>query len=168
MTAKTDHKPRAGLYFLGLVLLAYLVAGLLEAQRTLAALTLVASMLTALVPALLLVFIFIFVSNLLIRPDWVRRQLGQDSGFRGWLVAVISGLLSVGPVYPWYALLGELREKGMRTALIAVFLYSRGVKLPLMPMLTHYFGLSFTLLLAAYLTLFSLASGLIMQRIIGK
>ena len=85
---------------------------------------------------------------------------------KGWVVAVIGGVLSVGPVYPWYALLKELRTKGMRTALIAVFLYNRGIKLPLLPLMIHYFGMAFTLILAAYLTLFSLLSGVIMEKII--
>ncbi|MCP4994325.1 MAG: hypothetical protein GY934_11155 [Gammaproteobacteria bacterium] len=53
----------------------------------------------------------------------------------------------------------------MRTALIAVFLYNRGIKLPLLPLMVHYFGMAFTLVLATYLTLFSLLNGLIMERI---
>ena len=54
----------------------------------------------------------------------------------------------------------------MRTALIAVFLYNRGIKLPLLPLMIHYFGMAFTLVLAVYLTLFSLLSGLVMEKIV--
>ncbi len=54
----------------------------------------------------------------------------------------------------------------MRPALIAVFLYSRGVKLPLSPLLVHYFGLTYTLLLASYMMVFSLLGGIIMEKIL--
>jgi hypothetical protein len=37
-------------------------------------------------------------------------------------------------------LLHEVHEKGMQSSLVAVFLYSRAVKLPLLPLMLHYFG----------------------------
>lgn len=121
--------------------------------------------LSRIAPVLALVFLLIFLSNLLIRPAWVRRHVGQHSGVKGWAVALVGGMLSVGPVYPWYALLGELKNKGMRPALVAVFLYSRAIKLPLLPLMIHYFGLTYTLLLIAYLLLFSLLNGMAMERL---
>ena len=83
----------------------------------------------------------------------------------GWLTAIVGGVLSTGPVYPWYALLQDLREKGMKTSLAAVFLYSRAVKLPLLPLLVHYFGITYTMVLIGYLIMFSVISGLVMERI---
>jgi uncharacterized membrane protein YraQ (UPF0718 family) len=77
-------------------------------------------------------------------------------------------MLSVGPVYPWYALLGDLREKGMRSGLSAVFLYSRAIKLPLLPVMIHYFGLAYTLVLVAYLLLFSLLNGMAIEKLLTR
>ncbi len=165
MGKKTAKKSRGGLLFLVVVALLYAIAFLLDARLAHAALELAGSLLYQLVPILMIVFVLIFISNLLVRPDWVRAHVGKESGVRGWVIAVVGGVLSVGPVYPWYALLRELRDHGMRTALIAVFLYNRGIKLPLLPLMVHYFGMAFTLVLATYLTLFSLLNGLIMERI---
>jgi uncharacterized membrane protein YraQ (UPF0718 family) len=157
-------KGRGSLLFLLIVIILYGITTLFDDQLALDAFELAGKLLYRLLPVLFLVFALIFLSNLLIRPDWVRLNVGKESGLKGWVVAVISGVLSVGPVYPWYALLKDLKAKGMRTALIAVFLYNRGIKLPLLPLMIHYFGLAFTLILAIYLTLFSLLSGLIMEK----
>ena len=114
-------------------------------------------------PVLLIVFILIFIINLFLDPVWVEKNLGSDSGITGWLTAIVGGVLSAGPVYPWYALLKDLREKGMKQSLVAVFLYSRAVKLPLLPLLIHYFGITYTMILVSYLLVFSIISGFIVK-----
>jgi uncharacterized membrane protein YraQ (UPF0718 family) len=117
-------------------------------------------------PILLMVFALMFILNLLVSPGWVKTHLGNDSGTKGWFIASVGGILSVGSIYPWYALLKDFKDKGMRPALISVFLYNRGIKLPLLPLLVHYFGLTYTLLLAAYMTLFSLLGGIVMEKLL--
>ena len=158
----------SGLVFLAIVLVLYVFTFLIDSQGTIDALTLALRLLYQIFPILLIVFVLIFLSNLLINPTWVRSQLGSESGLRGWIIAVITGILSVGPVYAWYALLKDLRTKGMRTALISVFLYNRGIKLPLLPLMIHYFGVAYTLILAAYLILFSLLSGIVIEKLVGN
>lgn len=116
-------------------------------------------------PVLVIVFCLLLAANLLLEPKWVKRNLGTESGMKGWLVAALGGVLAAGPVYVWYALLGELRGKGMRMPLAAVFLYSRAVKIPLLPILIHYFGVTYTCVLCAYLLLFSIVSGVLMLTI---
>ena len=157
---------RGGLLFLLIVICLYGVVFLVDSELALRALAFGMKLLDQLVPILLLVFVLIFISNLLVEPGWVRTHVGRESGWRGWAVALIGGILSVGPVYAWYALLRDFKAKGMRTALIAVFLYNRGIKLPLLPLMIHYFGVTYTLVLAIYMTLFSLLSGILMEKIV--
>ncbi|MEJ2329846.1 MAG: permease [Gammaproteobacteria bacterium] len=159
------EKGFAGLFFMLGVMALYVVVFFLNEQLGRDALDHAGNLLSRLAPVLALVFVLIFLTNLLIRPAWVRTHVGQHSGLKGWAVALVGGMLSVGPVYPWYALLGELKDKGMRPALVAVFLYSRAIKLPLLPLMIHYFGLAYTLLLIAYLLLFSLLNGMAMKRL---
>jgi len=116
-------------------------------------------------PVLVLVFLLIFVIDLFLNPKRIETYLGQKSGIKGWLVAIIGGILATGPIYAWYAVLSELKQKGMRASLVAVFLYSRAVKLPLLPLLVHYFGIHYTMVLVLYLVIFSLISGLVMERV---
>ena len=118
-------------------------------------------------PVLALVLVLIFAIDLLLNPKRVEKYLGRSSGILGWLAAIVVGILSTGPVYAWYAVLHDLRQKGMRTSLVAVVLYSRAVKLPLLPLLVYYFGLGYTMVLAFYLIGFSIIGGLLMERIGG-
>jgi hypothetical protein len=74
----------------------------------------------------------------------------------------------MGPVYAWYAVMAELQQKGMRTALIATFLYSRAIKLPLLPLMIYYFGLSYTLVLCSYLLVFSVINGILVERLLPQ
>lgn len=137
---------RGGVIFLLVVACLYALIFLFDTERAQNALAFSTGLLYRILPVLLLVFVLTFVSNLLVKPDWIRTNVGRGSGLRGWVVAVIGGILSVGPVYAWYALLKELKTKGIRTALIAVFLYNRGIKLPLVPLMIHYFGVTYTII----------------------
>jgi len=166
MQEKSDRMIHGGLIFLFVVTCLYILAFLVDAELALNALTFSTRLFYRLLPVLLLIFALIFVSNLLVKPDWVRANVGKDSGLRGWAVAVIGGILSVGPIYVWYALLRDMKAKGMRTARIAVLLYDRGIKLPLLPLMIHYFGETYTLVLATYMTLFSLLSGILIEKMV--
>ncbi len=157
-----------GVIFLFIVMSLYTLAYLFDAELTLNALVFATELLFRLSPVLLLVFALMFASNLLVKPDWVRANMGKDSGLRGWTIAMLGGILSAGPIYAWYALLRDLKSKGMRTALIAVFLYNRGIKLPLLPLMIHYFGVTYTLVLATYMTSFSLISGILVERMVDR
>lgn len=111
-------------------------------------------------PVLLFVFTLMFVVNLLLKPSWIRRHIGQGSGIKGFAVALLGGIISMGPVYIWYGMLRDFQKKGMRPALIAVFLYSRGIKIHLLPLMAFYFGITYTTVLTLYVVIFSVLSGL--------
>ncbi|MCK4743853.1 MAG: hypothetical protein KAT25_08540 [Sulfuriflexus sp.] len=162
---KNTKKGRCGWLFLAIVLLIYGVTALFDSELTLKAMTSFIHLLDKVLPVLLIVFILIFIVNLLLEPALVKKYLGSRSGIMGWLTAIVGGVLSTGPIYPWYALLKDLREKGMKTSLAAVFLYSRAIKLPLLPMLVHYFGITYTMVLVIYLIVFSIISGLVIEQI---
>ena len=168
MKEKSGKSTRGGVIFLLVVACLYALTFLIDTELALNALAFSTNLLYQLLPVLLLVFALMLISNLLVKPEWVRANVGKDSGLRGWVVAVVGGILSVGPIYVWYALLRDLKTMGMRTALIAVFLYNRGIKLPLLPLMIHYFGTTYTLVLATYMTLFSLLSGILVEKIVER
>lgn len=165
MPKKSWKTGRASLIFLLLVIMLYAGVFLFDDRLVLDAFRITKQLFHPLLPSLVFVFALMFITNLLIRPDWVRAHLGKESGLKGWGLAFFGGVLSVGPVYPWYALLKEMRAKGMRTELVAVFLYSRAIKLPLLPLMIHYFGVAFTITLVCYLMLFSIFNGLITAKV---
>lgn len=154
---------RSGLVFLAIVAAAYVIAALLDPPLAVEALGIFSSILVRIAPVLALVFVLLFATDLLVRPDHVIRYLGRESGAAGWLVAIAGGIVSSGPIYVWYPFLADLRARGMKTALAATFLYNRAVKVPLLPLMIYYFGIAFTVVLTAYMVLFSVAVGMITE-----
>ena len=124
--------------------------------------------LSKVVPVLVLVFGFLFMVNLFVKPEWVRKNIGTESGLRGWLYAIIGGVLISGPPYIIYPLLGEMRQQGARDGLIAAMLYNRNVKPQFMPAMVYYFGLKYTVVLSVYIILFSVLNGKLVECFAGR
>ncbi len=156
---KQQSKP-ANFIFPAIVIFLYGFAFLLAPERAISSLRFGLKMLPRLAPVLVLVFFLMFLSNLFIKPDWIRNHVGHNSGLKGFLIAIVIGIISMGPIYAWYEMLKNFHKKGMRSALIAAFLYSRSVKLPLLPLMVYYFGTVYTLVLSFYMILFSALNGL--------
>lgn len=124
-------------------------------------------LLPRILPVLVVVFGLLFLANVFLEREWLVGHLGRISGIGGWALTVACGILSAGPLYAWYPLLGELKEKGMCGALISTFLYSRALKLPLLPLMVHYFGIAYTVALSVCIVVFSVLSGLLVRTLAG-
>jgi uncharacterized membrane protein YraQ (UPF0718 family) len=168
MEKKGKSKGTNGWIFLVVVMALYGVAALFAPDQTLKALLFFTHVLTQVIPVLISVFVLIFLFDLFLNPKNVEKYIGRRSGFKGWLVTMVVGILSSGPIYAWFPVLGELRKKGMKTSLVAVFLYNRAVKFPLLPLMVHYFGVRYTVTLSLYLIVFSIVNGLIVEKIVDK
>jgi len=119
-------------------------------------------------PDLLLVFVFLFLANLFLSPEKINHLVGKKSGITGWLIAILGGILSMGPIYMWYPLLAEFKAKGTRNALIAAFLYNRSIKLPLAPMMIYFFGWAYFIILSIYMIIFSIINGWLVEKFTGN
>jgi uncharacterized membrane protein YraQ (UPF0718 family) len=168
MAEKVKHRGIGGWVFLSLVLIAYAGLSLVKPSEATQSLSFFMQVMQQVIPVLGLVFVLLFIANLFLEHKWIKCYLGQQAGIKGWLVAVLGGVVSIGPVYAWYAILSEMQAKGMRTALIATFLYSRAVKLPLLPLMIHYFGFGYTLILCLYLMLFAVINGMLVEKLLPK
>jgi uncharacterized membrane protein YraQ (UPF0718 family) len=165
---KVGKKIGANWLFLIAVALLYAILAVWNLDVVLAALGVFLGLLKRILPVLGIVFALLFLSNLFLNPKIVARYLGKGANRRGWPVAIIAGIVSMGPIYLWYPLLGDLRAKGMREALIATFLYNRAVKIPLLPMMIYYFGLRLVVIVTVLMILFSVLNGLLVERFLSK
>jgi uncharacterized membrane protein YraQ (UPF0718 family) len=164
---KEARSPLGGWLFLGAVVLVWLSLAVIAPGYADHAIILFSGLLMKVLPALALVFVLLFLANLVTDQPWLERGLASRPGLRGWLIAVAAGVLASGSLYIWYALVGELKQKGLRPGLAAAFLYAFSIKLPLLPLLAHFFGLTYTVVLNAYLILFAVLGGLLVERLEG-
>ncbi len=164
MSSRDKTGKRGGWWFLLAVIIGYGVLFLFEPGWVKGAIGHFLHLLATLAPILAVVMALLWLINLLVDPKRIRKNLGHDSGLRGWVIAIVGGILSHGPVYAWYPLLIDLQRHGTRPALLATFLFARSIKLPWLPMLAYYFGAGYMLLFTLLLTLFSPLVGWLTER----
>jgi uncharacterized membrane protein YraQ (UPF0718 family) len=115
------------------------------------------------IPTILLIFLIMTLLNRLMRRRTLIKYLKKSSGIKKWSIAVLSGIFSFGPIYIWYPLLKNLRDKGAHYGLIVCFIYAKAIKPALFPLMISYFGLKYVLVLTFFMILASLFSGLIFE-----
>ena len=163
MSGKQRRSRWMGLQLLVLVLLLYAGLALAGSPGILSALHKALEILKTLLPILAVVVIISGGINYFLKPKALAKHLGEESGLRGWMIALGAGVLSHGPMYAWYPVIAELRRHGMRDGLVAAFFYARAIKVPLLPMMVAYFGLDFTVLLTLLTLLAAWGQGVIMD-----
>lgn len=151
------------MYFLVFIIVLYGILFLFDNERIYRALQISYDIFIQILPVLAMVILLMWISNYLLKPKTVSKHLGKESGIKGWILAVLFGIISHGSIYVWYPLLKNLREQGMRDGLIAVFLYNRAVKIPLLPLMIYYFGAVFAVALTFYTVLASVIEGKIIE-----
>jgi uncharacterized membrane protein YraQ (UPF0718 family) len=154
-----------GEYFLCVVALVYLGLAFWDSRIFFESLKESWKMALKIAPAMLFVLFFMILLNYLVRPQAIRKYLGKGAGIKGYLLAITGGVFSHGPIFVWYPFLKDMKNEGMSSGLIAVFLYSRAVKIPLLPLMVTYFGIGYTFLISFYVLLASFCAGIFMDKI---
>ncbi|MDH3360045.1 MAG: hypothetical protein OEL55_04165 [Desulfobulbaceae bacterium] len=152
--------------FLIIMLVVYAVIGFLNPELAMSALRGFREMLLRVVPILGVVFVFLLCINM-VGPERIKKRLGKDSGWKGWMFAAVAGIFIAGPPYMLYPMLGELRKQGVRDAFLGVILYNRNVKIPFVPVMIYYFGLQYTVILSSYILLFAFLNGKILEKLLS-
>jgi uncharacterized membrane protein YraQ (UPF0718 family) len=117
------------------------------------------------VPIFILVFILMTIANLFITPRVIVKYF-RKRGIEKWFFVIGAGILSTGPIYLWYPLLAELREKGISYGFLATFLYNRAIKVPLLPVALFYFGLKYVIVLTLMMIFFSVIQGMLINKLV--
>ncbi|MBN1190913.1 MAG: hypothetical protein JXA46_14250 [Dehalococcoidales bacterium] len=141
------------------VLLVYLVLFLVVPDKAALALKSSGNIIFSMLLSLGMVFLIMLLINIFLKPAQIIRFLGKNAGVKGILFSIAAGIISSGPIYAWYPLLKELKEKGAGNHILAIFLYNRAVKPFLLPVMIYYFGWLYVVLLTFLMILSSIASG---------
>nr|WP_320015263.1 hypothetical protein [uncultured Desulfobacter sp.] len=113
-----------------------------------------------------LVFCFMVALNLFLTPPQFEKVTQKGSGVKQALFAAIAGILSTGPIFAWYPILKDLRDRGAAPSLMAVFLVNRAVKPALLPMMISLFGWPFVLLFTLLTVSASFCVGFCINRLL--
>ncbi len=156
---KENKKISKSLIFMLSVFAIYFLLFLINKYLILEALINTAILFLKLLPVLLLVFIISLLTNYFIKNEKIKNYLRKEHSWKGWLYAIIAGILISGPPYILFPLWGDLQKAGMSNKLLAVVLYNRNVKIPFIPVMIYYFGLAYTVIISIYIVLFSILNG---------
>jgi len=161
-----SEKSYTGLYFLLIIIFLWFVILMINPNKVFEAWKVFIGILLKIIPVILLMFALMIFINYCIRQNTLIKYLGRDSGFQGWIISAIAGILSTGPIYLWYPLLNDMQKKGVRNGLIVTFIYNRAIKLPLLPLLIMYFGLVYASILTVVVIIASFIQGYLTEKII--
>jgi uncharacterized membrane protein YraQ (UPF0718 family) len=148
-----------GVKFLIFVIVGYILLLFLDNSHALSALQKSGEILKKIAPIFILIILLTALINYFLKPKQIMKHFGKESGAKGVFYALIGGVLSHGPMYAWYGMLEDMREHGLRDGLIAAFLYSRAIKLPLLPFMVDMFGWVFTVVITIYILFASIIQG---------
>ena len=146
----------------------YFVLALFSPEHAMQAVTASSRVLIQIAPALGIAFVVMVIINMLVKPSHIARFLGNETKIKGTLLSSAAGIISMGPIYVWYPLLKEFRDKNTSDFHLANFLGCRAVKIPLMPIMAAYFGWVFTLILSILMIFGALLTGLLVSNLKGR
>ena len=149
--------------FLVSVVLIYLILLLIDKSLFLISTKFFYKIFLKLIPIFLIIFALMALANL-ISPKFMIKHL-KRKGIRKWLFVILGGILSAGPIYMWYPLLADLKDKGLNYGLIACFLYNRAIKIPLLPITIFYFGLKYVVVLIIVMVFVSIIQGMLLNKL---
>ncbi len=151
-------------YFLGILILIYLFVSIFNQDIYLKSLSYFTQIVYKVIPIFIMIFILMTLSNYFITSEFVIKHL-KDKGFKKWFFVIFGGILSSGPIYMWYPLLADLKNKGLSYGLIACFLYNRAIKIPLLPLAIIYFSWQYIFILSVVMIFISVIQGILINRI---
>ena len=157
-----------GIIFLCIVTLLYIFLLFVIPELIQESFKISVNLLLKLIPIFLLVIVLMGVMNYYVSSKTISKYIGKESGTSGYFLAIAGGILSHGSMYAWYPFLKELRDQGMRSGLVAVFLYNGAVKIPLLPLMVYYFGHSFVIVLLVFMVLASIIEGLLIENFFNR
>ncbi len=160
--------PFKGIKFLIVVFILYIVLLLADTPHALLSLQKGGSILLSLLPLFLLIITLTALINYFLKPKQIIKHFGKDSGAKGVFYALLGGILSHGPMYAWFGMLQDMRSQGLKDGLIAVFMYARAVKLPLLPFMVDLFGLLFTIIMTLYILIAAVLQGKVIDAVMKK
>ncbi len=155
-------------YFLAVVIFVYIIAAVWRSDIFFQALRFSLDIFSKLVPAFIFVFAIMVASNYFLTTSRVIKHVGARAGWRKWVYVIAAGIVASGPIYLWYPVLKDLKDKGMEDGLVATFLYNRAIKFSFIPLMIVYFDWPFIITLTILMIVASVIQGIAINKLMDK
>lgn len=120
------------------------------------------------IPSLFVVYIFMFLANLIFEKDFWIKKIKNSKSFVKYLFIVFLWIFSIWPVYLWYPLLKKMQWLWLNYWHIASFTYARAIKIPFFIAMIFYFWFFYSLLFNIALFFFAFLIWIIINLIFVK
>jgi uncharacterized membrane protein YraQ (UPF0718 family) len=154
-------------YFLIMVIMIYILFLIFRKDLFFSSTEFFYNLFLNIIPVFILVFVLMTLTNYFVTPQIVIKHL-RKKGIKKWFYVVVGGIISTGPIYMWYPLLADLKNKGLSLGLIACFLYNRAIKIPLLPIAVFYFGWIYIIILSFVMIFASVIQGIFLNKLMEE
>lgn len=152
-------------YFLIAVIFLYIIVACIDVSIISSSLKFFFNLVLRIVPIFVIILALMVMTNYFITPTLITKYFSAP-GIKKWFFVIVAGILSTGPIYMWYPLLADLKEKGVHYGFLATFLYSRAIKIWLLPVIIFYFSITYVVVLTIVMIIFSLVQGIVVNNIL--
>jgi len=157
-----------GVKFLVFVIILFVISYFYDVDKTSKAFHYLIKNTASVVPVFLFVIILTAIINYYFPKQRIAKMLQGKSRLRTYSVSLVAGIISHGPVFVWYPLLKNLKDKGLQDGALVTFLYGRSIKLTLLPVMIGFFGQVFTWVFMGYIAIAALIQGFIYEIFFAK
>jgi len=168
---KSSNKPKTklkGIPFLFIIVAIYIILYFINKKKTLESLHHFGK------NTLIIAFIFIFVIlltatiNYYYPKEKITKILKGKATYKTYLISLLAGIISHGPIFAWYPLLENIKDKGLSNGAIVIFVYGKAIKLSLLPVMIGFFGQLYTIIFMIYIAIAALIQGYIYDKFFEK
>jgi len=153
--------------FLGLVIILYLITLIINPNKFILSLNNSIKLFLSLTWIFIMIFLLMIIIDLFINKNKINKFFNKKNNLFSWFFIIIAGIISTGPIYMWYPIIGELKEKGMPIKYQVAFLYNRSIKIPLIYPMIEIFSSKVVITLLIVMIIFSIINGYIVELILN-
>jgi uncharacterized membrane protein YraQ (UPF0718 family) len=164
---KSDNQKKQfqGTKLMMIVMAIYVLLYFINANKTIDCLKHFGKNTLSIIPIFLFVIVLTAVINYYFPKEKIAKLLQGKSNFATYSISLVAGIISHGPVFAWFPLLKDLKDKGVKNGGLVTFFYGRGIKLTLLPVMISYFGFLYTMIFIAYIAVFAILQGILFEKV---
>ncbi len=154
--------------FLLIVIVVYIVLYFVKKDKTLESLRHFGKNTLMIIPIFIFVILLTATINYFYPKDKIAKMLKGKAKHKTYLISLLAGIISHGPIFAWYPLLKNMKDKGLSNGAIVIFTYGKAIKLSLLPVMIGFFGQLYTIIFMLYIAIAALVQGYIYDKFFGK